>query len=1570
MQDNQNTGRYFSQEELDAIVNGQVTPQLPGEVVKPQEGAERPVFDTADTLMAVPRGVTGFGKSVYNLADWATYDLLPDWHTNPFGTSKSTVGGFVEGLSQVVTGFATGGLALRAASAIPGAVGSAAAWLGGSGGGTVAGIRSGLAKGAFADFVGFEANAGRLSDLLTESDNPILNNAVTQYLSTDMEDGELEGRLKNALEGSVLGVALEGVVAGIKGSAKAVKTYRAMKAAGAAEDDAVAEAARIAGKDLKDAEDLFNKAEFDEMPPTAEAMSFGRVDPDASVDDLFKAFEDADNPKPPTYSESYPVKRGGDAMIDRINREVGQAGGITAEEGRFMSSIIERMGVSNFEDMGIRFRKLRKGADGTFDFIRNVINISRKAEASGNTKETFVHEVWHSLTEYLDDSMLAAMKRDYEKAHVAFFDKYGVSVRDGVSGNKESAELLKDVLKKNNIPIKDWYKLVNLDEWVAVTLADSTMKRLALEADTKTVLGFLRYFIKNAAVEIKAVFGGAKYDKLAKDWLNGRYKSAYTDKMIAAIGGADVLPGRGILGGTRMAEYRMYGSYSNPNMAGVAGSPNRGVLDMRTKAALSSPIPPSAIREINDLINSGAGIPAIAARIDALRAAGVINLRPVVGSGTNGAYAEALIAIRQADGNPRSFGPAKKGSNRKAQMAAMAQLEAAAATGGINAAEMAKLMQDGVASAEELYKRLPFFLGLEASMRHQAVQALRAGRAETPEFLQAFTLVSGASRRIKSYLGKNLQMVQAFGDMESIQKTWNSLSPSRRKVLMNQYADALELLVTNPETGKQAAKMLTENFASKGGRIGAELFRNSILSGPKTLAVNVWSGVQMLAMPLERGIGRTLAKQGDQAAKEIGTMSRYFSEVKDAFHALKVSFREEGDSVLLGRGTTQYGEFQPGRAISSRNFTRLNLVDTATGGVRRTTSGLAVDFVGQVVNAPMRAMGSSDEFFTTLMARSEADVVLRRIVAAERKLPMTSRAVSSEVERLKQLLFVDGQLYTRKTTVEKGMRLARDKYLPGALRETLADSVAAKMGLGVSDPAVQAEASRLFGEAMSGGRLKPMSEIRKSVDADALMQSIDAAGQRVKANRMFIPEVQRYVDQNWDAYVDDDFMPIGGRLQNAVGQDYKILQKASGEIERRVKEATWKRDYDDMAESAVFGTRVVGNVGKATASAVSHVPVLQLVVPFIRTPTNLLAFVTDRNPIGRTYDWWQAARAGDKDAMAEAAGRLSTGAVLYSVGVIAAANGMLTGRGPKEPELRKQLLASGWQPYSFRFGDTYVSYGRNDPAATFLGLVADAYEIAAQTYDPSPEDQGAIETLSAAIIGSVANNVTNKSYLRGIMTTLGALTGDEAEQNKLKRQYAGALVPNFLAQSETYLMDNDIREIRSMTDAIQARLPFYGDSVDKVRDPLGDPIKGNETWWSMFLPVSGSRATQDPLKRELAQSLISVGSPRRTLPGGIDLKAIRLKSGQSAYDRLQELTGQTRLGGRTVRDQLSSLIRSPFYQGLPQMGQDDFESPRVKLVRGHVSNYRRAAMQQLMLESPELAQAVAHSREVKAQMLR
>jgi ribulose bisphosphate carboxylase small subunit len=81
----------------------------------------------------------------------------------------------------------------------------------------------GLSAGAVADLTVFDPNEGRLSDMLVEFDSPVLNNAVTQYLATDEDDTEMEGRLKNVLEGMLIGGPLE-ILFGVKAFKKAKKT--------------------------------------------------------------------------------------------------------------------------------------------------------------------------------------------------------------------------------------------------------------------------------------------------------------------------------------------------------------------------------------------------------------------------------------------------------------------------------------------------------------------------------------------------------------------------------------------------------------------------------------------------------------------------------------------------------------------------------------------------------------------------------------------------------------------------------------------------------------------------------------------------------------------------------------------------------------------------------------------------------------------------------------------------------------------------------------------------------------------------------------------------------------------------------------------------------------------------------------------------------------------------------------------------------------------------------------------------------------------------------------------------
>jgi hypothetical protein len=84
--------------------------------------------------------------------------------------------------------------------------------------------------GGIADLTVFDPNEGRLSDMLVEFNSPFLNNAVTQYLSTNEHDTEMEGRLKNVLEGMFLGGIVDVVATGLRGTPKtAEKIYHGIK---------------------------------------------------------------------------------------------------------------------------------------------------------------------------------------------------------------------------------------------------------------------------------------------------------------------------------------------------------------------------------------------------------------------------------------------------------------------------------------------------------------------------------------------------------------------------------------------------------------------------------------------------------------------------------------------------------------------------------------------------------------------------------------------------------------------------------------------------------------------------------------------------------------------------------------------------------------------------------------------------------------------------------------------------------------------------------------------------------------------------------------------------------------------------------------------------------------------------------------------------------------------------------------------------------------------------------------------------------------------------------------------
>lgn len=111
---------------------------------------------------------------------------------------ETNTGAAVRGISQFLSGFGVAGKVL-------GTAGKA----------TKAGqIGRAMGQGAAADFFAFGPQEQRLSNLIESV--PSLKNPVTEYLAADEDDGELEGRLKNAIEGLGLGVLSDGLFRGLR----------------------------------------------------------------------------------------------------------------------------------------------------------------------------------------------------------------------------------------------------------------------------------------------------------------------------------------------------------------------------------------------------------------------------------------------------------------------------------------------------------------------------------------------------------------------------------------------------------------------------------------------------------------------------------------------------------------------------------------------------------------------------------------------------------------------------------------------------------------------------------------------------------------------------------------------------------------------------------------------------------------------------------------------------------------------------------------------------------------------------------------------------------------------------------------------------------------------------------------------------------------------------------------------------------------------------------------------------------------------------------------------------------
>jgi hypothetical protein len=122
---------------------------------------------------------------------------------------------------------------------------------------------------------------------------------------------------------------------------------------------------------------------------------------------------------------------------------------------------------------------------------------------------------------------------------------------------------------------------------------------------------------------------------------------------------------------------------------------------------------------------------------------------------------------------------------------------------------------------------------------------------------------------------------------------------------------------------------------------------------------------------------------------------------------------------------------------------------------------------------------------------------------------------------------------------------------------------------------------------------------------------------------------------------------------------------------------------------------------------------VKFIIPFVRTPLNLLKYASERTPLGLFSQKSAITLAGKNGAVARdtQVSRIALGTMVGVATYELASQGLITGGGPADKNKKAIMQANGWQDYSIRIGDMYYRYNRLDPFSVILGVVADAYEI-------------------------------------------------------------------------------------------------------------------------------------------------------------------------------------------------------------------------------------------------------------------
>jgi len=434
-----------------------------------------------------------------------------------------------------------------------------------------------------------------------------------------------------------------------------------------------------------------------------------------------------------------------------------------------------------------------------------------------------------------------------------------------------------------------------------------------------------------------------------------------------------------------------------------------------------------------------------------------------------------------------------------------------------------------------------------------------------------------------------------------------------------------------------------------------------------------------------------------------------------------------------------------------------------------------------------------------------------------------------------------------------------------------------------------------------------------------------------------------------------------------------------GELSSRVSELV-ESAPPSISTAAIDGmkyqtfTDAPGKLAETLGQLRDDYPLLRVVLPFYRIPARIMSFTFERSPFAPLMAGWRADIAAGGPRQSLALAKTGLGSSIMLAASDAVLNGSITGQGPKDRTQRQALMDEGWQPYSVKLpSGRWVQYNRLETVGSSMAMAADATETIRDYYSAVNADNPDVDTLTGAMVATLANQVTSKTYLEGLARFFETISDPRGNAKSAMKSFAGSLVPSGVGVAAR-AMDPYQRATYDMMDAIKARTPGLSKDLPPLVNRWGEDVRvdsGLGRPYDAFAPFPSRSPKSEPIDEEILKEGFHLPAPSAKVDFAHGAR-VDLSRDPQLYYRYQQLAGnELKLPGGSgmvgLKDRLNDLVTgkdamSPMYNML--MGGAG--GGKELMIRGIAEQYQHAAREQLMEENGPLNAMVQRAQDKRA----